>query len=205
MRLNRAQARQRNHDALIAAAMVEMADNGYTAARLEDIAARAEVTTGAIYSIFGSKQDLMLAAVRQLADDFAAGLLPLEGSEETLAETLREIATAYHRAAVGPPAQQRLAFELELMSLALRDPVDGRKFIQAIPQRSEDVLTRLLTGRRITAHPRAPRTTAEQARRLSPAVASLLGGLLQRAVIEPGSVDEEYCARAAVALVALTR
>lgn len=205
MRLNRAEARQRNHDALIDAAVAEMADKGYGAARLEDIAERAEVTTGAIYSIFGSKQNLMVAAVRRLAGDFSAELAPLEELELTLDEALRGVATAYYRAAVGPPARQRLAFELELLSLVLRDPAAGRKLVGEAPGQSEELIARLLTGRRVTERPRAARTTAEQARQLAPAVASLLGGLLQRAVVEPGSVDEDYCARAAVALAALVR
>lgn len=203
MRLNRAQARQRNHDALVEAAIAEMADKGYAAARLEDIAERAEVTTGAIYSIFGSKQNLMVAAVRRFAGDFEAELAPLEGTELTLAETLRGIASAYHRAAAGPLARQRLAFDLELLSLVLRDPAAARNLVEAMPQQTEELLARLLTGRRITERPRAVRTTAKQAQELAPAVASLLSGLLQRATVEPGSVDEDYCTRAAVALASL--
>ncbi|GAA3685643.1 hypothetical protein GCM10022267_85580 [Lentzea roselyniae] len=200
MRLNRAQARQRNHDALVAAAVAEMADKGYVAARLEDIAERAEVTTGAIYSIFGSKQNLMAAAVRKLASGLDAELAPLEELELTLDETLRGIATAYHRAAAGPLARQRLAFDLELLSLVLRDPAAGQKLVDAMPQRTEDLIARLLTGRRTT---KRLRTTAEQARQLAPAVAALLGGLLQRATVDPASVDEDYCAAAAVALASL--
>ncbi len=205
MRLTRAQARQRNHDALVDAAVAEMAHKGYAAARLEDIAERAELTTGAIYSIFGSKQNLMVAAARRFANDFDAELAPLQEAELTLAEALRGIAVAYHRAAVDPLARQRLAFDLELLTLVLRDPAAGRNLVEAVPQQTEELIARLLTGRKITERARAPRTTAEQARELAPAVASLLGGLVQRATVEPGSVSEDYCARAATALVALVR
>ncbi|MFS8099734.1 TetR/AcrR family transcriptional regulator [Lentzea alba] len=203
MRLTRAQARQRNHDALVDAAMDEMADKGYAAARLEDIAERAEVTTGAIYSIFGSKQKLMVAAAERLAGDFGAELAPLEEAELSLPEVLRGVATAYYRAFAGPEARRRLTFELELFGLLLRDPAAGRKLVDAMPQRPEDLIARLLTGRRLTERPRAAKTTADQARRLAPAVAALLSGLVQRAVVEPDSVDEDYCADAAVALAAL--
>ncbi|ANZ35627.1 hypothetical protein BBK82_05575 [Lentzea guizhouensis] len=200
MRLTRAQARQRNHDALVAAAVTEMADKGYAAARLEDIAERAELTTGAIYSIFGSKQDLLVAAVGRLADDVGAELTSVVGNELTLVDALGAIASAYHRAAAGPAARQRLAFELELLSLVLRDPAAGREVLGAALWRTENLLAGLLTGRRTTT---GAETTAAQARQLAPAVASLLGGLVQRATVEPGSVTEDYCVRAAVALASL--
>lgn len=48
--MKRAEARQRNTTALLDAALTEMAAHGYAAARLEDIAARAGLTTGAVYS-----------------------------------------------------------------------------------------------------------------------------------------------------------
>ncbi|HEX4222726.1 MAG TPA: TetR/AcrR family transcriptional regulator, partial [Pseudonocardiaceae bacterium] len=189
--------------ALISAAFVELAEKGYAASRLEDIAARAEVTTGAIYSIFGSKQNLVIAATECLSDELGTELAPLAEPGLPLDEVLRGIATTYHRAAVGVLARQRFAFELELTSLALRDPDLGRTLLDAVSGRTDELIVRLLTDRSITAQPRALRTTEEQARQLAPALLALMSGLVQRAVLDPQALDEDYCARAAVALAAL--
>ena len=203
MRLNRTQARERNRMALIGAAFAEMAEKGYAASRLDDIATRAEVTTGAIYSIFGSKQNLVVAATERLSDELGAELAPLSEPDLPLDAVLRGIASTYHRAAMGVLARQRFAFELELTSLALRDPDVGGKLLDTVSGRTDDLVIRLLTDRSITAQPRALRTTEEQARQLAPALLALLSGLVQRAVMEPAALNEDYCTRAAVALGAL--
>ena len=65
--MRRAQAREANRRALLDAASALIAREG-TAVRLEAIADAAGLTTGAIYSIFGSKNDLMVAV---LADEIS--------------------------------------------------------------------------------------------------------------------------------------
>src|SRR5579884_4290447 len=50
---------------LIEAALEVFADRGYHAASLSEIAARAGLTTGAVYSTFGSKKALLVAACTQ--------------------------------------------------------------------------------------------------------------------------------------------
>jgi AcrR family transcriptional regulator len=56
--------RERTRAALIAAALEVVERRGFVAASLDEIAARAGMTKGAIYSNFGGKTDLMLAAAR---------------------------------------------------------------------------------------------------------------------------------------------
>lgn len=51
-------------DRLVAATLAELDDKGYSAIRVDDIARRAGLTTGAIYASFPSKHDLLLAALR---------------------------------------------------------------------------------------------------------------------------------------------
>lgn len=51
-------------DRLVAAALAELDDKGYSAIRVDDIARRAGLTTGAIYASFPSKHGLLLAALR---------------------------------------------------------------------------------------------------------------------------------------------
>ena len=52
-------------DEIVAAAFQVFAEKGFAAARLEDIAARAGVSKGAIYLYFATKQDIFRAVVEQ--------------------------------------------------------------------------------------------------------------------------------------------
>ena len=52
-------------DEIVAAALEVFAEKGFAAARLEDIAARAGVSKGAIYLYFATKQDIFRAVVEQ--------------------------------------------------------------------------------------------------------------------------------------------
>ena len=191
MRLTRSQSRQRNRDALLDAALVEMAERGYQQARLDDIAERAELTTGAVYSIFGSKRNLLLAVVARYADELDGLLADLSDPRLSLDEVLTGCADAFHLVATASDARRRFAFELELAGLMLRDPT-------VMSLTTAGRLTKLLVGR--DGH-----VTAEQAEQLAPALAALLGGLVHRAVLEPGTVDQEYFRRSALALTGLLR
>lgn len=194
----RTQSKHRNRAALIDAAIDEMAARGFQEARLEDIAARAGLTTGAVYSIFGSKRKLMDAAIALLAVEFAEELAPLHDPRLALVEVVRGYARTTFRAATRPQARERFAVELEYAIVSLREGggADG-----ALPG-ALDRLTRLLTGRT------APQlhdghTTHAHAARLAAALAALVRGLTQEAVLLPGSVDAEYAADAAAALIGL--
>jgi len=50
-------------DALVDAALAEFSEHGYETATVADIAARAGVTTGALYAHFSSKLELLMAAI----------------------------------------------------------------------------------------------------------------------------------------------
>ncbi len=57
--------RQRTRERLIAAARETIAEKGFQAATLDEIAARADLTKGAIYDNFDSKDQLFMAVVLQ--------------------------------------------------------------------------------------------------------------------------------------------
>lgn len=202
--MKRAEARQRNTTALLDAALTEMAAHGYAAARLEDIAARAGLTTGAVYSLFGSKRRLLAAAVEHLALRLRTGLEDLAARQDlSLREVLRGLATVMHRVAAGEPAAQWYAFEVEAASLALRDPELAETLARHTAQIT-DLVRALLTGRIIDpAATAVARTTPEQAAHLAPAVRALTAGLAQQAVHAPGTLTVRYAADAAAALAHL--
>ena len=60
--------RQLTRDALLDAAEVVFVKKGVGGASMEEIAAEAGFTRGAIYSNFGSKDDLMLAVMERLSE-----------------------------------------------------------------------------------------------------------------------------------------
>lgn len=63
VRLTRAQQQERTRAAVLAAAVEEFAEHGYADAKVDRIAARAELTRGAVYSNFPSKRSLYLAVL----------------------------------------------------------------------------------------------------------------------------------------------
>ncbi|MFE0026712.1 TetR/AcrR family transcriptional regulator [Amycolatopsis sp. NPDC059021] len=201
--MKRAESRQRNNTALIEAALAEMAAHGYRAARLEDIAARAGLTTGAVYSRFGGKRQLLLATVEHLARLLRDRLAELTEQDLTLHEALRGYALVTYRLALDENAAHWYAFEVEAAGLAAHD----EELADAIATHASEItalLTHLLTGRVIDPGRRpARRTTPAQAARLTPAVRALTIGLAQQAIRTPDAVAEHYVVDATAALAHL--
>jgi AcrR family transcriptional regulator len=83
-KLTRERRRQQTRDVLVAAATEVFAQRGYEGASLDDIAATAGFTRGAIYKNFGGKEDLFLAVSdrfnEQVIDAFRA-IVPDAGTE----------------------------------------------------------------------------------------------------------------------------
>ena len=108
--------RERTRAALVAATLELIAEEGFAAASLEEIAARAGMTKGAIYSNFRSKGDLLLAAIS------AKGLTlsPTRTPDATLREHLE--AMAGELAQMLRRARGEAAFLAEFQLHALVDP-----------------------------------------------------------------------------------
>ncbi|MCA9669575.1 MAG: TetR/AcrR family transcriptional regulator [Myxococcales bacterium] len=74
----RRREREQRREAIISAAELVFYDRGYTDARMDDIAARAQLSKGALYQYFKSKEDLLLAVTLRwrglLLDAFTAEL-----------------------------------------------------------------------------------------------------------------------------------
>ncbi|RJO73492.1 TetR/AcrR family transcriptional regulator [Nocardia panacis] len=196
--MRRADLRENNRKALIAAAISDIAEYGYQQARLGDLAERAGLSTGAVYSIFGSKRGLLVAATKQLMLDFHDLLEPLTEPELTLAQVLRGYAAAMLGTAA---AGERYAFEIETVAAALREP-DLRAELESEVPHAIATLTRLLTDRRVEADDMR-HTTAAEAARLAPAVHALLSGFAHQDVTVRTQADQEYAIESTLALTAL--
>lgn len=95
---------------IVAAAQAVFAEKGFAAARLDDIAARAGVSKGALYLYFETKTDLFRAVVQEgVAPDFDAvreGLEAFEGSFAQLVTLMfGRIAVVIRKAELGAVAK----------------------------------------------------------------------------------------------------
>jgi AcrR family transcriptional regulator len=105
--------RARTRAALAAAALEVVAEKGFAAASLDEIAARAGMTKGAIYSNFRSKGELLLDAMQ--VRGFRLGTsLPAEAS---LRERLDEMAEGIVHMVVRARDEARLLVEFQLYAL----------------------------------------------------------------------------------------
>ena len=117
-RMTRAESTQRTRQRLLAEAQRLFRERGYAATSLEQIAEAAEVTKGAIYGHFASKEDLMLSALEAApAPDYSATL-------NDTSQPLRDRLAAFGRAAAAddPADTAELAMYLEFFAALLRAP-----------------------------------------------------------------------------------
>ena len=116
-RVTRAESKERTRQRLLAEAQRLFRERGYAATSLEQIADAAEVTKGAIYGHFASKEDLMLSALEAApAPDYSATL-------NNESQPLRERLAAFGRAAAEEPGDAgELAMYLEFFAALLRAP-----------------------------------------------------------------------------------
>ena len=117
-RVTRAESKERTRQRLLAEAQRLFRERGYAATSLEQIAEAAEVTKGAIYGHFASKEDLMLSALEAApVPDYSTTL----GDESRpLRERLAEFGRAV--AAEDPGDAEELAMYLEFFAALLRAP-----------------------------------------------------------------------------------
>ena len=182
-RRTRAESREDNRQALLAAARALIVEVGYANAQLDEIAERAGLTKGAIYSIFGGKAELLRAVV----DEHARDVFPLlewnfDVAATVTSEALVERLVGRYLAFLERPGTAALlAFEVDLNGLALRDPATLAVVVgheHALAQR----LATALAGRPRRDGPALGPGAASAAADL---ILGALGGIGQRLVTSP--------------------
>ncbi len=193
--MTRAEARERNRRALLDAALQVVSRDGYRA-RLEEIAERAGLTTGAIYSLFGSKNGLLVDLVADYLRPHYEEIEQAVPAGLDLLEAVDAFARYYRRSCDAPDARSRLSLEFTLLDMALHDPELGSRLATSI-RSQENHLIALFTARSYDGSVLTP----PQARRLTTALRALFVGLGQGVSLglAPGA-DEQYFADAARAL-----
>ncbi|WP_228990049.1 TetR/AcrR family transcriptional regulator [Streptomyces sp. DH8] len=195
--MTRAQAKERNRSALLDSALQVVSRDEYTAG-LDEIAERANLTTGAVYSLFGSKNGLMVALITEHLRPYDEEIEQAAPAGADLLEAVDAFARYYRRSCDAPEALSRLSLQITFLGRALHDPELGGRLAASV-RSQENQLTALFTGR-----PHGQGTvTSQQSHRLTTALNALFVGLSQGVLLglAPGA-DEDYFADAARALAA---
>jgi len=122
--------RQLTRSALVDAAIEVFAKKGFDGSSLEEIAETAGFTRGAIYSNFGSKEDLMLAVVERYNETLVGSFSDtLERAADISQEEMTVSAAALWRDLIRRDPNLT-ALNLEFRVRALRDPAFRARFLE---------------------------------------------------------------------------
>lgn len=167
---------------------------GYHRASLERIAAEAGFTTGAVYSAFGSKADVMLALVAARAEQRRAEWAELLDSVASVEDFVTELA----RRSARDVASERdwLAVLNEFMIVIGRD--EGLRARYA--DQHEASLEAYAASIRTWMQRSGERSTIEP-RRVATVIAALNRGLVLEGLVAPAEVPEELIVEANLILL----
>ena len=133
--MTRAESKERTRQRLLAEAQRLFRERGYAATSLEQIAEAAEVTKGAIYGHFDSKEDLMLSALEAApAPDYST---TLNDQSRSLRERLAAIGRAV--AAEAPGDTEEVAMYLEFYAALLRAPDALQRYSSSRERRLQEL------------------------------------------------------------------
>jgi AcrR family transcriptional regulator len=176
---------------LIDAASEVMAERGFHDASLMEVASRAGLTTGAVYSNFRSKEDLILAVIQETS-------LPFDLGPETwpLWQRLGHAAVRAARGTDLPDTRRVFKLQLELALMAMGEPALKLRFADDM-QTDRQFLAALLT----TPEPAPAPAFSPTREQLATAVIATLQGLTQHRFLDPEAVPEELAVWAVQALL----
>ncbi|GAA3097621.1 TetR/AcrR family transcriptional regulator [Streptosporangium carneum] len=193
--MTRAESKEANKRALIDAAREVVGREG-SRAKLEEITERAGLTTGAVYSLFGGKNGLLVAMVTDYAGPFDPETIAAASAGLPLEEVVADVARQFWRMANDPEAIGQLVFEGRLLDLVLNDAKLRSRLGDAI-RSVETELAGLFTGR---AHDGSVLSHG-QALRLARALKATLSSLGQTVILGVQDCSEEYFVDVAHALI----
>jgi AcrR family transcriptional regulator len=177
-RPTRAQTRQR----LLKAAGEVFALRGYDRASLDDVAAAADLTKGAVYSSFAGKDDLFYALMRERVDERLALVTAAVERQATVRDTTRDAGRGLAQL-MSSQRDWHLLF-IEFWARAVRDPELHDEF--ARERRSvRGLIARFLEARAAEAKVNLP-APADQ---LAVVVLALSNGIAIEHLADPDTVD----------------
>lgn len=185
-RTRAARARRREtRGELLAAALRVFARRGYRAASIDEVAAEAGYSKGALYWHFSSKDELLSAVLEERIDAKTREMVALLDSAPPERDMSNEASREFARRL--DTDRDAVLVEREQWSLALRDPELAHRYVER-QRDARTALARALEARaRHLGTPKLPLPADDVAR----VVMSVIAGLAMDELIEPGSVRPE--------------
>ncbi len=194
-RAARAQGREAREE-LLSAALRVFARRGYREAGVEEIAAEAGYSKGALYWHFSGKEELLIALLEERIDapmrDRFALLASAPPERDMSVEASREFARQLGE------AREALLLEREYWSLAIRDPVLRARYCE----RQKELRDALAAGIEARARHLGAPEVAMSAQDVARIVMSIIGGLGFDELVEPGTVPPELLGEALAVIYA---
>jgi AcrR family transcriptional regulator len=172
-------------DELLAAALRVFAERGYRQAGVEEVAAAAGYSKGALYWHFSGKEELLVALLEEQIDAPARELVALLES----APPEQDMSVVASREFARRLDEQRDAvlLEREYWSLAIRDPELRARYAERQTELRRALARAVEARARHLGTPDLPMAAEDVAR----VVMSVIGGLTVDELVEPGSVRPE--------------
>ena len=186
-RAARAEGRHAREE-LLTAALHVFARRGYEQAGVDEIAAEAGYSKGALYWHFSGKEELLTALLDERIDAPAREMVALLQSGPADRDMSVEAARAFARRL--REQREAVLLDREYWSLAIRDPALRARYIARQTDLRRALAAALQARMRHLGTPDLP-MGAEQVARV---VMTVIGGLAVDELIEPGSVDPDLLA-----------
>jgi AcrR family transcriptional regulator len=183
-RAARAEGRQAREE-LLDAALAVFARRGYGEAGVDEIAAEAGYSKGALYWHFAGKEQLLLALLEERVDAPTRELIAR--LESAPAEVDMSVEATVGFAALLAQQREVLMLEREYWTLAQRDPVLRRRYARRQAELRRALADALVARARHLGAPELPMVAEDVAR----IVVTFISGLASDELIEPGSVRPE--------------
>jgi AcrR family transcriptional regulator len=188
-RAARSQGREAR-DELLTAALRVFARRGYRQAGVDEIAAEAGYSKGALYWHFAGKEELLLALIEERIDAPARKLVALLASAPPDRDMSVEATREFARQRDGQ--REAMLLEREYWSVAIRDPELRARYAERQTELRGAFAAALEARARHLGTP-ALQMPAEEVARI---VMSVIGGLGIDELVEPGSVRPELLGEA---------
>ncbi len=188
-RAARSQGREAREELLTAALRV-FAGRGYSAAGVDEIAAQAGYSKGALYWHFSGKEEVLEALIDERIDapmrDRFALLASAPPEQDMSVEATRAFAQQLRE------QREAMLLEREYWSLAIRDPELRTRYAERQTELRDTLAAAMEARARHLGTPELTMPAGDLAR----IVMSLIGGLAVDELIEPGSVRPELLGEA---------
>jgi AcrR family transcriptional regulator len=187
-RLTREQSKALTRERLLVAARTVFARRGFHGASVEEIAAEAGHSTGALYSNFGGKEELFLALMDREIDAYSREIAAGLDEQRSVADRAR--GGAQHWMDIVEREPEMLMLFVEFWAYAARDPA-ARERVAASFARAREVLTRLIADgmREFDLELELP------AEHLAIAIDALADGIARQKLADPDAVPDDLMGR----------